>query len=271
MFDRTSFVYPCGGAGFDPSHPAAQSCKLSAVATAGNFVNLLKGVVGAIVAGTGAPVGALQSIGPCVKFPTSTGTGYINFAGNDAGNFQNLTIASIISLNTVAVTNGIFASSTTNLTGVNLRVTTGKIFRLGVSGGNNADATAPIFVTGVPYFVVASWNGASVNLVITKMDTGQIFKNVAALVSTPGAPNGTYVIGNITALNQQTVGQIAASMYSAAYLSMDSLVAWASDPWSFWYPRRTFYQVAPSAAGLLSFIINANTTSIGRTWRPLSY
>lgn len=248
MFDRTSLAYPCSGAGFDPTHLAARSCQFSAIASGGNFVNVLTGRIGTIVNGTGAPVFACKGrIGPAVNLPTTAGTGYITMAG-DAATPIAVTMGAIVQMNVSqqATAQTIFNSSDTVATGCQIRasLTTGAL--AAVAG---ALVTSGIVLTaGIPYFVAASIVANIFNFVVCRLDTGQVFTATSATAPTFSAPDGTFVIGNGASHAAETNACIAAVMFARNFLTLPQLVAWAGDPWAFWYPRRTFYQIAPSAA-----------------------
>lgn len=229
-------AFPAGVApGFDPTHIAGAGVRFSGIALAGNFINLLNGARGAI---TGSPTGAIDGvIGPATNYPTAGSTAQSTFSGNAATNDTSSTIAAIVRFPATGATfQGIFANGS-NAAGINLGLKTpGALVQLTMFGVVARDS-AIVISPNIPYFIAASQNGSTIiNYVAARLDNGVVVTSTSAS-GTPTAPNGTFVIGNGPAGSTPASGNIAAVMYSNKYTSMQQLLAWAADPWSFWYPR----------------------------------
>ena len=86
--------------------------------------------------------------------------------------------------------------------------------------------------------MAASITTAASVFVARRLDTGQIFSsNTTGFTTT--APNGTYCFAGSGATGSGGhIGgaAIAAGMISFQALSLHQLLAWADDPWAFWYP-----------------------------------
>jgi hypothetical protein len=94
---------------------------------------------------------------------------------------------------------------------------------------------------GVPYFVVCSFNGSKGSFVTVNVLTGQIYTTTTSTARTIGTTTaGAYQIGAIASSGDSPLSYIHAAMYSAGYLSLQQLLAWAQSPWDFWYPPTAF-------------------------------
>lgn len=241
-------AFPVGVApGFDPSHIAARSATLCAVASGGNFVDMLTGKPGTI---TGAPTANISGIiGPNVKFGGGTDNVAIagkRFYGANAAPLAD-TMAAIVIMNSAAAqqaflslaTSGVGASySWLGTMGVN---TISAIFKAGNPGLASTWAgsvSVPLFVATSQNLSAASAATQTANIVVCRLDTGQMYANTASQTgSGVGSRDGTYNIGSRGAASVPSTANIAAAMASDAFLPLALLTQWAADPWSFWYPR----------------------------------
>ena len=257
-------AYPSGvSPGFDPTHPINRAWAVSSpngiscVTTRNGMVNLLNGSNGT---SPNAPTWGVMDahIGPCstvnfalgyMQYPFSTYTGY------------NLTIGCIF----IPITTGalLFGNSTA-ANALELRLISGNM-SMGIYGVTDNTVTTYTFVAGVPYFIATSMPTmvGSGNIVyywaVTRLDTGQMvfgeYSNPTFLSWVLSA-TGTCMVGSRPAATNghQSIAAIMAMPYT---VSQYDLNAWAMDPWSYWYPRKTFlspmpYEIIGKAGGILN-------------------
>lgn len=231
--------FPGSQPAIDWSHPAALNLRFSAVASGGSFINLLSGNRGAV--GGGAAAGLRRTLGITEEFSASGDK--VTFTGQKTTNDASVTIAAIVRTDTQTSGMVIFSSSDTNA-GWRLDDNSGQL-RLTAGGENTLDGPVVIADSG-SYFLAASGNTAASAFVVRDLRTGAV-SSASAGGTIADAPSGTYVIGNITG-PQPWVGGISAVMFAARFMPLPGLLAWAADPWSFWYPRRDTVLVGSAAA-----------------------
>lgn len=244
-----SLIYPAGASpGFDPTHIAANSCTLAAIASAGSFIDLLTGKPGTVA---GTPTAAMHGvIGPCVKF--NGGSDNVAISGKKTYSTTtaplNVTLAAIILLNASAAAEAFLSLGTSGVDASYTYFGTSGASATPIAIGNQGLANVSVAWTAslsVPFFVAASQSlsatsGATQtgNLILTRLDTGQTYTGTGSNGSyTTGSRNGTYNIGSRGASNIPATANIAAVMASDNFLSLAALRQWASDPWAFWYPK----------------------------------
>jgi hypothetical protein len=236
---RRGLAYPAGFApGFDPSHVALIGlCRLSAIASGNNFINLFSGARGT-AGGAATSAGIDGSIGPCVNYPNaniSERTTFVLPAVTDS----NFTLAAIFRLSITGTFQPIFGTGASSVW-TTLAIRVSGLLSLQNSATQNASSGFTMSA-GVPYFAAASQNGTSaVNFIVVRLDTGQSFTSsvTAGLVSNP-ATDSQAMIGNYANVgtpNSPTSGLVSTVAYIAGFLSLPILRIWAADPWSFWYP-----------------------------------
>lgn len=234
------FAFPGGNPGIDPSHPAAKNLLISTVALNGSHVDLRNGVTGVI---TGSPTKLIDGVlGPAVAFSGTTDK--LNFANFPTTSFTVGTAAVILRINAQGQISDICgdANGTTAGFGLGHDSLTWHIR----CGGLFLDVTSlPAPITGETYFYAVSVFGGNSPLpifVLVRLSTGQVWYLTGhAGFSTPATITGTgnYVVGNRdTTVNRQALANIAATMRSNVYLPLPQMLAWAQDPWSFWYPQK---------------------------------
>lgn len=232
---RNPLVYPAGrNPGFDPTHPAAASIKCggSFVPAGGNLVNLLNGA--SCIASTTLPTQAvLGPIGPCLNFNANVGCQPVG--PNISITPSSWTIAAICQLISYTTGNHMVASQTG--LGRSLKAASGAGGWEWNNSGSGLLGITPVI--NVPLFIAASGgNSGTVNMVQLNLKTGIITKGTASASS---YSSGQMFIGNISLTGgDQLLGYIAAVMFSESLVLLQELLAWAADPWSFWYPRDRF-------------------------------
>jgi hypothetical protein len=245
LFRRSPFAYPAGHApGFDPTHVAAFGSPLAAVTLSGGLINLLTGQAGSNVS---SPVPVQRSIGPCLTYDTT--------------NYAYTEFSSLFTSNTVATYAGII-----------LLTDTSSFSCIGSDGNNqfaiyNGNLCFYIDTGGllssninlsanVPYFVAGSFlTGYGANFVAVNLQTGQTQTYFASGPSyVLGATFGAITIGNNrpSYTGQPLNGYLATVMYGTTFLSLSQLLAWAAEPWSFWYPGTLGEKLFRSLAAAVS-------------------
>src|SRR6516164_3616720 len=187
-----SLAFPCGVApGFDPTHPAAASTLLSAIASGGNMVSIV-GKPGVAAGLTSTPTAVIDvKIGPATTYAQGGGqnSAWAGFATNTPSAF---TMAAIC----VPVTHGGAAQclvydnpSGTGGTKSGLLWNNTGVAKWGISTSSFiSTSTTPNVVVGVPYFVAASMLSAvGFNLVAARLDTGQITSEFVSSATTLAA------------------------------------------------------------------------------------
>lgn len=239
---QDKYHYPGGSvpAGFDPSHPMAAHCVCSAVAVGNGFANLLLGGKGTI---NGAPVAVPGSIiGPAVSMSAAASSpDAVWFTPTDTSSAAQITGAVIwkfVATPANQCSMLCYEQGPSN-TGAQLGMNFGEL--MVQSGGANTMGTGYFPSLNVPYFAAFSANTATANIVVRRLDTGQI---VVAKTMTNGTALGSgfigpeVVIGNVMGYGQSAGGHYAAAMVNYNFTSLSALRAWAEDPWGFWYPQQ---------------------------------
>ncbi|HEV2550801.1 MAG TPA: hypothetical protein VGU20_26045 [Stellaceae bacterium] len=235
LLPRDRLIYPAGYApGILSTHPAALNCRFSGVGLSnGNIVSLLRGAK-AGAADTGLPSPALTPIGPAPFFEGST-TG-LSFSGNLAEALTTATFAAIFQLSAIGVVNPFCGTASTS-NGAIFEILATNIPALFKGNVNHVAFPSLSLSAGVPYFLALSaLSSTTYCCVLTNLLTGNI-KSQSNTVSSISASmgNATYLVGRLSG-SAVFHGNIAALSISATGLDLSQLLAWAADPWSFWYP-----------------------------------
>lgn len=267
--------YPAGCTpGFDPTHLAAASISagygLSAIALGGSLVDVFTGIAGTL---NGTPLAAIDSrLGNAVNMSTTTSTA--SFSGKVAQTDTGVTFALILKFGTVGAFQGLIADSS-SAGGWGIELANSAEFSL-VTPGHNDLRSGLVPVAGVPYFAVASGNNSAQNFLLRRLDTGVVLTASTSAATTSNATNGTYVVG---AYGNSTGGCkpiiAACAIIPNRFLTVTLMQVWASDPWSFWYPRNSQAQLAQG--GILPqlrqshfrFRTDGNAVDAAPTWGAL--
>ena len=241
-------AYPAGVApGFDPTHVAAGrgpngAFNFSCVSSGGSQINLLSGKPGTA---TGSNAGVDARIGAVTKYTGATNVTTFPYTTTSLGSTIPITfgcIGSFTALTTGANT-AVYLSTVTN-TGIGI-LNAGSVFYMAWGGANVSTTIAA--GANVPYFFAASsMGGLTINYVVLRFDTGQVYTFQSGATGPGSAGDGNLYIGNRGGIRVWQ-GGISAAMAQPVYLSMPQLLQWASDPWSFWYPRRQYNYVGAAA------------------------
>ena len=225
-------AYPNGiRPGFNQAHPAAgKIVRYSGVATGATMVNLLNA---RRATASGTIAAAMDGrIGPAIG--ASTSSSFLSMPGINETPLA-VTFGAIVTPTGTSPTFGfMFNNDSAANTGFYIGALTPKLL---VS--NTAIIVASFNLTaGTPFFIAVSFNNATVNFVGVNLVNGQSFtthgSNATPIAATTGAQYG---IGGTGAANQSMVANLAAVMYSINnFLSDRQLLAWAQNPWDFWYP-----------------------------------
>lgn len=87
---------------------------------------------------------------------------------------------------------------------------------------------------GGPVFIAASCNASANSFVMTDLVTGQVQSTTGTGLAF-SVNDGTYCFGATPQIHLNSNYQ-AAAMMSNADLTLAQMLAWAQNPWSFWYP-----------------------------------
>lgn len=231
------FAFPGGSPGFNPAHPIANGISaghgFSGVAMGGTFVSLLTGQKGTNANAPTATV--LSGIGPGVNYSASNMNS--QFAGQSTTNDTSITFAGILQIPSISTTHYFFATGT-GANGIGAYIDAGAFVNINAFGaGNTGNATTKI-IAGTPFFVAVSRRGSDgfVNYVSCNLTTGAVSISTRTDVFSPLAPNGTYIVGNRNSAGAGLLGVEGAVVFCPNFFPMTVLVAFAQDPWSFWYP-----------------------------------
>lgn len=247
MFDseRSKLIFPAGRSiGFNQNHVASGGTRLFSacpIGAGGGYVNVINGQKPLAIGGT--PGKFVHSIlGPMVKYADATDR--TEFSGTSKLS-QTITMAAILffdHFNAITVTK--FLNDDSSSTGVCLimyKPAATELLHFQNKGIGQFDTTHQ-FVVNQPYFVAASVNlsagGGTCRSVMRNLATGKLLSSsVSTSTGVAGVTDGKFTIGNDTAAD--TVGGVNMGpvMFSTKLCSLQELIMWSADPWSFWYPE----------------------------------
>lgn len=264
LLKGSPLAYPGQAPGFDPSHPAAQGMAaglgISCIASGANFINLLNGKPFSVGS---APTASNQQIGPSALFNS---VAYCDIGSQSTKSISAITMAAIFQLVTVQSTNAQIAVAFPSTPYAYLGLNAGKIGSY--LSGQIVSTITPS--AGIPYFAAMSAEaGGTVNFLLLNLLTGQVLTYSTTTSSGSWSSSATIYVGAATSPNsQQLLGYLAAAMYSPTFLSIYQLLAWAADPWPFWYPRGVVgsldWLTAPAAPTFLAaWALNRNRINDG--------
>jgi hypothetical protein len=229
IYRRNPLAFPGRAPGFDPSHPASTNVILSAIARADSaaFTNLLNGIASTT---TGTISSRIDSIGPAVSCTTTLSAAVFNSVTLQSAP-AGMTFAAIFMVATVSdFLNMLFTDGNNAL-------------QIGVTNYSKVSLYTTTIYDGlqysynVPYFLAISITSGAAVFVLKNLSTGSVISNTLTSVTMPtGIGNGINLVGRVSYGPQYLNGIMAAAMYSEEHLSLQQLLAWAADPWSFWYP-----------------------------------
>lgn len=229
---RNPLAYPAGYApGFDPNMVPG-TVRFSAVADSSGW-NVL----------TGGSRGSVSYAADIKRYLITGGPGRARTSINEtitgmpavADTFG--TMAAIATWFDFTDEHTLFTSSNTDPGGINVAsiITAGTI-RVSPNpnyGGWTSTITVPL---NVPVLIIAVQGLSVTRLLISNLATGQTVFETSASGSTPSASNGTYnLCGNLYGNHSRQAKHAVA--YIGGALSVPQMLAWAADPWIFWYPN----------------------------------
>lgn len=229
IYRPSPLAYPGSRPGFDPSHPAAQGIVknrgFSLVSSGANFISLLSGQPLTV---TGSLTSTPLAIGPTTTNNATSGD-YATLSGQSTTSMPNQTLATVIQFSAASQTYaGVFGFSNYAFGTASGNSHFGAYFTGGLDTGISA-------ADNIPYFYALSIEGgASYNAVVVNLSNGKVSQASATTTLTPG------VNASPTILKASTIyidAYVACMMQAPTFLSMQQLLAWAADPWAFWYPR----------------------------------
>lgn len=239
MFDgsRNPLAYPAGSApGFNPSHAASRKMgpgrDCSIIASGGSYIDILTGRRATLLGGSGAGAKITAGLGPAMEI---TGTRSYGLTGMSTAAATGCTVAVIFSMSSLANFNSIFTPASSS-SSFYITITTGVPY---FNKSSNITFSNMACAINTPYFIAASMSsGAYMNFVCTNLSTGVVISQQVSTSITFPDPESTFTFGNRQAGDYPT-NLTAAGMYNASgpVMSMTDMLAWAADPWSFWYPE----------------------------------
>lgn len=250
-------AYPAGFAsGFDPSHVASSSIRLSAVTYGVAYISVGPNrISNAII---GAPAFQLNpNIGGAGSYSTGN---RIQLSTLPAVVDTSQTIAAFIFPTAFTNDTAGIVSTTVGGQGGCLQVSnTGVLKFIWIGAGGNATSTITL-TANTPYFVAVSISAANNAVFIaTNLLTGSTVNTVTTVSAGAAAtPSGTYLVGMRPGTNTAFTGLIGPIMVNAKFMPLAQLLQWAADPWSFWYPRRQIERVGITASGFMPYWANRN-------------
>lgn len=255
------FAFPGGLPGFDPSHPAAMGTLFSGASSpGGSFTSILNGKPGTK---NGTPTTSIfGAIGPQTSFLGNSDNATFAFP---ATAFSALTMAAIFTLSTVTglaayIMHNAAGGSTGIGTGIGASATLGLVCN-NVGNANSLGSSVAISL-GVPYFAAVSVFSSTLAVAVLKnLQTGQITTFTGAPPAAATAGDGNIYIGNRGTNTRQLGGGVAAAMWSSSFTNLPTLIAWAQDPWSFWYPQKLdLWSMLKVSSGAAVFNQTVNVT-----------
>jgi hypothetical protein len=234
---RDPLAFPAGLApGYDQTHIAATPLmRFSAVAMgSGALIPVFKAGQTTVAGSSSA---SATRFGPAVTFAAGNNANtYPAYAGTESPSAFTMAVifTPVAGTTGYVIQNCSGVSQGTPITGIYLSsLTVNAIVDNGVQG--------PTFTLtgGVPYFLaMSSVNGSSlVKGVATNLLTGQILTGSAASGPIQTTTSASYCVGDSASGIGSAAMSVNAAMYSVAYMPPAALLAWAQDPWSFWYPK----------------------------------
>lgn len=221
--------------GIKGDHPAAAKLLIATVAINGNHVALTRGGARGTIVGT--PTRKMNRIlGETVAFPGATDRS--NFGSFPTASVTNATIAAIFQLD-VAPSLPIDVAGDSNGSNVGVGIGVIDTGEFTIRFGNFFTMAGSIakWAVGVPYFIAASVSNGTTNYVVKRLDNGQLRSASFAVGASSSIGTGTFVVGGRDSTSgRNSRGPVACTMRSNSSLSLQQLLVWADDPWSFWYP-----------------------------------
>jgi hypothetical protein len=232
IFPRNSIAFPATRAAVNSAHPMARGARYAAIAApGGQFINLLNGAPSVAVNGS-LSTKIDPILGPVVV--SNTSTVYSSIANSFADSPSSVTFAAILTPIASSPPDIIFSTrASTYLTGIYL-FTAGN-FGLILNGVGTLASGLPSIAAGVPWFLAVCSTAAKQNWVVANLKTARIWTTTGAVAGSTAVGATPWSVGIATAL-QQPGASIAAVAYSINnFLSLSQLVAWARNPWDYWY------------------------------------
>jgi hypothetical protein len=238
---RNPLAFPAGRKpGFDPLHPASQGMQYG-----GSFI----GAAGGFFVPLNTAAEAAGIAGTVNQLPIGTAIGVATGGGQATSYFTMPSItptavtAAAIFMTTVASSaTGYHTLIGSNAIGFYINNTTAP-YRIDLFTGSADTLTSALVSVNVPYFVSCSYtNGVGMVGCLLNLNTGQLFTFNVSSAGNLSATATFLAVGNDYKGSGGSSGGIGAAggvshaMFSTANLALRQHIAWAADPYSFWYP-----------------------------------
>lgn len=253
---RNKLVYPAGRlAGLDSTHPATRGLNGMVFPLPGGRAINLGGTAGfakpVLSAGGSMSSAIVQYLGPSLL----NAMGSMQFTApvlptTAAGNAY--TFAAFVNPTDAATTTVFisFGNANQSSEGIYSGIIGGN-FGIRLSGTVTFDSGIAA-VNGIPYFYVVSliYQGSNLwdhNHAVLQLRTGQLTTSRTTGTSQGPITNTTLFFEYGGSGGFGAPVYIGPAMTSTAALGLPQLIAWANDPWAFWYPSQTASQAASAA------------------------
>ena len=273
--------YPARPPQLNLAHPAASGMRLACVAGPGGAMrDLWTGAIKGAVGGAGFANYEVNTLGPTVWPNGLSSSSVIQFPAFSTGESLNEhTLAIIFQPRSFGAGLGTVVSPASNLSLDTLAPNN-------ISYANGVTLWSLLCTPGHDYFVAASasfFHTPTTNSVVVDLTTGQttlLPANASSVITSAANYDVLAASGSSVAAG---TGRVAAAMLSTARLSPAQLLAWAADPWSFWYKPRTtstvFLATRPQIIPANSLALSTNdakdiaafATTVSSTVPRLSY
>lgn len=236
---RGPLAFPGIRPGFDSSHVAAAGVQFSGVAAdGGGFFNVLTGKPGTK---NGTPTSVVNSVlGRTSYFSSNTDNATFSYPST-AWLSQTMAAIVVFDAATSASPRVLLSTSATAAAGMLILANATNEFAVTFGGSQTtfaAGAGVPAVTAGIPIFFAVSVQSATrYTYIVTRLDNGVSMSGGATTATALTAGDTSIYVGNRGTNSRQANGKIAAVAHSASFMSAAQLLAWANDPWSFWYPR----------------------------------
>jgi hypothetical protein len=250
-------------AGFDPSHVAGKNVFVSALSVGSNFLSLLNGARGTLVGTPTAP--AYDSlIGRATAFTSAQATQFSSYTTTPAA----VTFGAIIRTGALAGFDPLLSTGS-NAAGFAFYASRSGDVAIDCFAGGTVHSGFGL-VNNTAYFIVGSFDQTTTSwsFAVCNLLNGSIKSSKGSTNPTPtNTYNGLFNIGSFQ--GNQCQSTLAAAMHSTKFLSVNELLQWAEDPWSFWFPSSVSGGIdhgdliVGAAAGIIAPSKAANFTMMG--------
>lgn len=263
------FAFPGGDPSFNTAHELARDCLFSgAPGVGGVFVNLLNGKAGTK---NGTPTTTLGVNG-------APQTNYLGATDNTVFTFPNTAFgaATMVGIFSMAGSPGggsggyVFNTSAAGVLGIGYGIGGGP---LGFTSNGTPDTLNVAMPQNVPFFFAVSVTSGIVVAVARNLITGALTTFTRSSASAITGGDGNLYIGNRGTNSRQIAGGVSAAMFSQRFTTLQELMKFSEDPWSFWYPAKidmwAMLRGVSSGGAVINKTVTATCTSTASLTRTI--